>query len=112
MSPKRPGWIALDSDNTLWDTAKQLPMPGAQDALEAFRSRGIRVMIHSCNRPAFIRKMCEEHQLIVDGIWGEDTADHGQKPFADLYIDDSGLRFSGDWANTTSIALELLGYGG
>lgn len=36
------------------------------------------------------------HDLRCDWIWGE-TQFQGNKPVADIYIDDRGLRFLGDW---------------
>ena len=102
-------WIAIDFDYTLWDTSTQQPMSGAQEALDAFHELGWRVMIHSANKPAFIRKMCEEHHLSVDAIWGE----HGEvgKPPASCYVDDCGVRFNGDWARTVQEVLALFSNG-
>lgn len=83
-------------------------MPGAQDAIEEFHNQGLRVIVHSCNNPAFIREMCEEHRLYVDAIWGELPEQEGHKPVAACYLDDRGLRFEGDWAKATRKAIELV----
>ena len=88
--------IAVDWDNTIWDRAKQVPMPGAREALSLLRENGHYIMVHSCNNPPFIRKRLEEHDIMVDAVWGESPADKGHKPVADFYIDDAALHFQ-DW---------------
>lgn len=104
----RGQWVAVDFDHTLWDNHNNRPMPGAQDAIEELHNHGLRVIVHSCNRPAFIREMCEEHRLYVDAVWGELPGQEGQKPVAAVYVDDRGLRFDGDWAETTRQVLEMV----
>ena len=103
----RTQWIAIDWDWTLWNTSTQEPMPGAHDALDRFHERGWKVVIHSCNNPPFIRKMCEEHNLPIDAIWGESPMDSGAKPVAAVYIDDRALAFT-TWDEATSRALEMV----
>ena len=99
-------WLGIDFDWTLWDTGAKKPMPGAQEALDAFHERGWRVMVHSCNSPTFIREMCEKHRLSVDAIWGEGPADVGCKPICSAYVDDRGFRFTGDWSKDVPAIIE------
>lgn len=93
-------WIAIDFDHTMFDTPNMVPMAGAREAIEAFRERGWRIMVHSCNSPEWIRRMCNEHGIVVDGIWGEGAMDAGQKPICAAYIDDRAIGFRGDWQGT------------
>ena len=92
----------MDFDHTLWDNERQQPMEGFRDALDEFHSRGWKVIVHSCNDPVFIRKICDEHDLRVDVIWGEVG-----KPVAAIYIDDKGLRFT-NWRDTVTQVLEII----
>ena len=104
----RTQWIACDFDHTAWNNDRQEPMEGFKEALERFHERGCKVIIYSCNNPSFIRKMCHEHGLMVDAIWGEGTMDHGAKPMASCYLDDRALQFRGNWAESTKEVLEFI----
>lgn len=105
----RTQWIGIDFDHTLWDNDKDAPMEGVRDAIDEFRSRGYKVLVHSCNRPEFIKGRLLDAGIVVDGVWGEAPFDHGVKPVCAVYIDDRGVGFRGDWAETTRQALELVG---
>jgi len=98
--------IAVDWDHTLFDTPNNRPMEGARDALSDLHERGHRVWVFSCNSPDWIRKMCDEHDLRVDGIWGE-NGETG-KILATVYIDDRAVPFGGDWAEAVIDALDLV----
>lgn len=108
----RSVWIGCDFDHTLWDNhandGKGAPMPGAADAIDEFHSRGWKVMVHSCNNPAFLRKMCDDHDLNIDAIWGEGGIDHGAKPVCAAYVDDRAIHFGGDWAQAVHDVLALV----
>lgn len=101
-------WIAIDFDWTIWDNANNRPMEGAADAIETLRSQGFKVIIHSCNRPGFIKQQLLEHSIVVDGIWGESPLDHGNKPVASVFIDDRAIHFT-TWAEALPLALEMAG---
>ena len=103
----RPQWIAVDFDHCAWHNEEERPADGFRDALDEFHSRGFKVIIHSCNSPAFIRKMCEQHDLRVDAIWGEGEIDHGAKPVCTVYVDDRAVHFDGDWAKAVHDVLAL-----
>lgn len=83
--------IAIDWDHTIWNHTTNGPMEGVHEAFDAFRESGHQVWIFSCNNPAWIRQMCEEHNLRPHGIWGEDGAKG--KIVSALYIDDRAMQF-------------------
>ena len=91
MTKKRT--LAVDFDGTLFDNATQQFMPGARDMVAKLRSRGWFVLVHSCNKPSWIRQCLREHGVVVDGVWGESPADCNHKPVADVYLDDCGMKF-------------------
>jgi hydroxymethylpyrimidine pyrophosphatase-like HAD family hydrolase len=84
--------VAIDFDHTLWDSANQVPMPGAKEAINLMREKGIRIIIHSCNNVKWIEKCCNNYDIRFDWIWNATG-----KPIADLYIDDRGYHFT-DWS--------------
>lgn len=89
--------IGIDFDYTLWDTLNNRPMPGAHEALDRIHESGHAVLIHSCNNPKWIRKVCEEHNLRVEYVWGEAGMEAG-KPVCAIYVDDRAHYFRGNWA--------------
>lgn len=84
--------VAIDFDHTIYDSTKNAPLPGAREAINILRECGIKVIIHSCNRKAWIEKCLNNHDIRFDWIW-----DQVGKPVADLYIDDCGFWFTGIW---------------
>jgi hypothetical protein len=82
-------WIG---DHTVYDHSTNAPYPGVHEAFDRFHMAGHKVLIHSCNNPAWIREMCEKHNLRPDWIWGE-TGMEGSKPVAALYVDDRAMQF-------------------
>lgn len=93
--------VAIDWDNTLVDSTQKW-LPGAQTAIKRLREDGHKVIIHSCNRKAWIDKCLNESGIVVDGIW-----DQAGKPVCDLYVDDKGYHFpyNGDWNEDLPIIL-------
>lgn len=94
-------WIGVDFDWTLWHSRKQEPMPGAIEAMQQLRERGFKIMVHSCNNPGFIRQCCTNYGIPIDAVWGESSLDAGGKPNCEVFIDDRGFYFDGDWASAT-----------
>lgn len=90
--------IAIDFDGTLVQGDKALP--GARDAVNQLREAGHKVMIFSCNRTAWIKRVLEQNEIVVDYIW------EGDKPVYDLLIDDRNVEFRGNWDETLKQALE------
>lgn len=77
------------------------PLPGAKEAMQGFKDAGYRTVINSVfgDREA-IRVWLDKHGIPCDYInespWGNDTDTSG-KIDADVYVDDRGLHFNGDW---------------
>lgn len=110
--------VAIDLDKTLLHTNWQRwmregmeyfgdPRPGAITFLKYLRDQEYYIIIHTCRvnpeaNPGFTVKELEKltaealdsKGLIYDEIW----TDRG-KPVAKWYIDDSGIRFEGDFAD-------------
>lgn len=92
--------LAVDWDNTLIDYRTKEWLPGAREALSSCLMGKRKVVIHSCtaNWPEGLASI--EAKLRSDGFLGHPllTIHTGPgKPIADLYVDDKGLRFDGDW---------------
>lgn len=85
--------ILVDFDGTICNTHGQKDdhgmtpmMEGARAALSLLREQGHEVIIHTCNRKAWVEKWCLYHDIRIDGVWTE-------KPVGTVYIDDRALRF-------------------
>lgn len=85
--------LAIDFDRTIVND-KYEAMPEAKEAINNFREAGHKVVIHSCNNSKWIEKTLNNLDIRFDAIWSE--TDKG-KLLADLYIDDRGYRFKGNW---------------
>lgn len=99
-------WLAVDFDWTLWESRKQVPMEGAREAMQQFRERGFKILVHSCNNPGFIRDCLERSGIPFDAIWGELPGLEGQKPVCDCYVDDRAFHFNGNWAESVPRIIE------
>lgn len=101
--------VAIDWDHTLMDGEEWLP--GAKDAIRLLREKGHKVCIHSCNNPAWIEKCLNNAGIVVDLVWkgkAKEISLNGQKPVADLYIDDKGYHFQGNWPTEIHNVLDRL----
>lgn len=88
--------IGVDLDNTLVFGDKLLP--GAKEALSTLRSKGHKIIIHTCNRTKWAEEVLEKNGVVYDYMWGDNRKDMA-KPLCDLYVDDKGYHFKGDWPN-------------
>lgn len=104
----QPQYVSLDFDRTIWDTDNNKPYDFAWDFIDALRTRGLKILIHSCNHASWIRKMCEEHNLRPDMIWGEDGNVGCGKPLVVAAVDDRAVAFRGDWRAALADVLELV----
>jgi len=72
-------------------------MPGVNEVLDELRNEGWLVLVHStrCNFKGGVvatAKWLEDNGIRVDGVCYN-------KPPADIYLDDRGLNFEGNWPN-------------
>lgn len=84
--------IAIDFDGTLVNGDQ--PIEGAREAVNLLREMGHKVFIHSCNNPRWIQKVLDNNDIRYDYIY---EGGNGAKLIADLYVDDRGFHFRGDW---------------
>jgi hypothetical protein len=109
ISEKPPRTIAVDFDGVIASYEKgwsgfvptEPPVVGARAGVAALRALGFSVVVFSCRalHPAGltgIRDWLLWHDITVDDITGS-------KPHAELYLDDRGLRFNGDWSDVTQL---------
>jgi hydroxymethylpyrimidine pyrophosphatase-like HAD family hydrolase len=97
--------IAVDFDGTVVE--HQYPKigplkPGAKEALQAFRKAGHKIAIWTCRagkEEKEVRDFLQSNGIPFDTvnapIMGADLGT--RKIYADLYIDDKGLRFEDNW---------------
>ena len=94
------------------------PEPHVKEALEKLKEMGYEIIIHSCrtavnwgrvNRIEHIKKIekfMKENKLPYDEILTDSSYD---KPIADVYIDNRGVGYRGNWQETIA-EVEKLGY--
>jgi beta-phosphoglucomutase-like phosphatase (HAD superfamily) len=95
--------IAVDFDHTLVEGEK--PIEYAREAINILRENGHKIIIHSCNETSWIKKVLDNADMRYDHIW---TKADGNKPLADIYIDDKGFRFTGNWRENVEQVLLLI----
>lgn len=93
--------IAVDLDHTLVEGDKALP--GAKEAINILREKGHKILIHSCNNYQWVERVLNDNDIRFDSIW-----ERKGKPVADLYIDDKGYRFAGNWESELPAITELV----
>lgn len=84
--------IAVDFDNVI--VVGKEPLPGARDAINLLRELGHKVLVHSCNREAWIKEVLDNNDIRYDKVHGNESKG---KPLADCYLDDKAIRFE-NWA--------------
>jgi hypothetical protein len=105
--------LCIDFDNTIIGR-KDEPLDGARSALRRFKDKGWEIIISSSRldpdlwgellhfRVEDIVRIMNEHNIPFDKV-----VTH--KPSADIYIDDKGFRFEGDWGEAEHLIGQLLG---
>lgn len=97
--------VAVDFDHTLVNGDKALPY--AREAINILRERGHKILIFSCNEVSWIKKVLANNDIRYDWIY-EDNDWSGGKPICDLYIDDRGYHYKGDWKDELPSIIERL----
>jgi hypothetical protein len=105
--------VAVDIDGVLADYSQGWqgptiigdPLPGAVQFLTDLRAADYHVMIWTCRDTDVAKAWLTKHGLPYDDIntnslAGEMGSDTSPKELADIYLDDRGLRFDGDFAKT------------
>jgi phosphoserine phosphatase len=97
--------LAIDFDGTLVD--HEYPKigalkPGAKEAIIAFKKAGHKIAIWTCRageQEQAVRKFLSENGIPYDSVnAAAPGADLGtRKIYADIYIDDKGMRFEENW---------------
>lgn len=70
------------------------PMAHVKEAFTHLKSKGHKILIHSCNRKKWIEEWMAHWDIPYDYIW-----DGVGKPNCDWFIDDRAIHFDGDWMN-------------
>jgi hypothetical protein len=115
----KTGTVCLDFDGVLARFSDDIedfgePIEGAAEAIRELKKLGYRVVVQSArpNRADHIRRLGEylaSHGMEVDEVFvSANKPWPSNKPLADLYVDDRGLRFDGDWKSTLFRAKALL----
>lgn len=105
-----PVWIGIDFDHTIAKNEDiepgdryHKPFPGARDAILNMKESGYKIMIHSCNRKAWIEEWMKHWDIPYDLVW-----DGLGKPVCSAYVDDLAVPFKGDWGNTLADIRSLI----
>lgn len=110
INEQPPRTIAIDFDGVIhsytsgWTGFDPIdpPVVGARAAIAAMRAMGFQVIVFSCRAHDYrglagIVLWLHKHEITVDNV----TA---AKPHAEIYVDDRGWRFTGDWEEIVGLA--------
>jgi len=97
--------IALDFDGTIAEYDPPAfpeigqPIKGAKEFVDKLYEKGMRVVVFTCRAAAEVQNWLEEHQFKYDGVNIDPYLPNTNsgKPIADVYMDDRGLHFSGNY---------------
>jgi hypothetical protein len=104
--------LCFDFDDTIIGGDNK-PLTGVKDVMQRFEDKGWEIVISSARldpglwgeqlhfRVDDIIRMLREHEIPFDRV-----VTH--KPAADIYIDDKGFRFEGDWTTAERLINQLL----
>lgn len=101
--------IAVDLDGTIFDyteTGEPILIDGARDIMKELFEEGHEIVIYTCRMTEasgesgrrmtadLIKRMLTDHDIPYTYIY------KGDKFIADVYIDDRGVGFDGDWKDS------------
>jgi hydroxymethylpyrimidine pyrophosphatase-like HAD family hydrolase len=94
--------LCIDFDDTLYNRSSQEPISGAVEALNQFKSKGYTILIGSSRlNPDLWGELVKFRQQEIADWMAQYNIPYDKivmhKPPADLYIDNKGYRFRGDW---------------
>ena len=97
--------IALDFDGTIAEYDPPAypeigqPIKGSKEFVDELYEKGMRVIIFTCRPAAEVQNWLEAHQFQYDGVNIDPYLPNTNsgKVIADVYMDDRGLHFSGDY---------------
>lgn len=109
-------YVCIDLDGTIahyddWKGEDHFgdPVAGVQEALERLSSAGWKIIIFTTRtNKKLVSEYLHSHSILFDTInENPDQPENaiGGKPFADVYIDDRGIQFNGDWQATANEVL-------
>ena len=117
MEAPRPRIIAFDFDGVLAtyngfvakDNIKE-PNVEVVKAMEALRTQGYKILIHSTRGDEFLRSYCEQFSIPVDYInrHMKREGENPGKPIAFVYVDDRAICYKGESAET--LVSEILNF--
>lgn len=114
----RPIIVAVDLDGTLAEEAEDFdpevigdPRPGAAKWVQEFADSGAKIIIHTCrDADDLVREWAKEHGVHVDYVnenpWQPPNS--SDKLFADVYVDNRGVRATGPWSKVGPQVLKIL----
>jgi len=113
--PEHPA-VAIDFDGTIVKEMKYpemgLPEPGVIEAIEYLKNLGFRILIHTCRLNGWkddigVQAAAIANHLTKYGVPYDELVLPGSgKPFAEYYIDNKGLRYTGDWSEMVNFIEE------
>jgi hypothetical protein len=117
-SEERPPIVAVDLDGTLAEEYDDFdpevigaPRPGAAKWVQQFADEGAKIIIYTCrDADDLVKEWAEEHSIPVDYINENPWQPPGtsDKMFADIYVDNRGVRATGPWSKVGPTVLRLL----
>ena len=119
MNDGRQPVLVVDFDGTIAAWARDgypaigEPLEGAAYFLRMLQTEGWKIIVYSCRHgPELEAKMArwlEEHEIPFDEInTNSDYPWAAGKPVGDIYLDDRGMRFGGDWQEAYRQVQEFL----
>jgi adenylylsulfate kinase len=103
MNKKQP-IICIDVDGVIATKNKKdksigEPLKGSNKFLIKLHNLGWKIIIFSCRPKKMLESYLKKHKLYYDEInENTDINSKSPKPIADVYLDDRGLTFEGDFA--------------